>query len=52
MRELAEARQEAEAAAQRRNPLVEAVFAAFPAAEMIKEDEVVSLERGTRNWSR
>ena len=52
LRELVEARQEAEAAAQRSNPLVEAVFAAFPAAEMIKEDEVVPLERGNRNWSR
>ena len=52
LRELVEARQADEAAAQRRNPLVEATFAAFPAAEMIKEDEVVPLERGTRNWSR
>ncbi len=52
LRELLEARQAAEAAAQRRNPLVEATLAAFPAAEFVKEDEVVPLERGNRNWSR
>ena len=52
LRELVETRQAAEAAAQRRNPLVEATFAAFPAAELIKEDEVVPLDRGSRNWSR
>jgi DNA polymerase-3 subunit gamma/tau len=52
LRELAEAKQQAEDAAQRCNPLVEAVFAAFPSAEIIKEDEIVPLERGTRNWSR
>jgi DNA polymerase-3 subunit gamma/tau len=52
LRELAEAKAAAEAAAQRRNPLVEAALAAFPAAEFVKEDEVVPLERGNRNWSR
>ena len=49
---LEERRAEAEraaAAALRRSPLVEATFAAFPAAEFVKEDDV---SRGERNWSR
>ena len=45
----AAAEQEARASL-RRSPLVEAAFAAFPAAELI-EDEAVS-SRGERNWSR
>ncbi len=52
LRELTEAIQQAEAAALRRDPLVEAAFAAFPGAEIIKEEDVVPLERGNRNWSR
>jgi len=52
LRELAEAKAKAEAEAQRRNPLVEAALAAFPTAEFVKEDEVVPMERGNRNWSR
>ena len=52
LRELAEAKAKAEAEAQRRNPLVEAALAAFPAAEFVKEDEVIPMERGNRNWSR
>ena len=52
LRELAEAQGRAEAEAQRRDPLVEAVFAAFPQAEIIKEEEVVPLGRDARQWSR
>ena len=52
LRELAEALQQVEAAALRRDPLVEAAFAAFPGAEIIKEEETVPLGRGERNWSR
>ena len=52
LRELAEARQQVEAAALRRDPLVEAAFAAFPGAEIIKEEDAVPLGRETRQWSR
>ncbi len=49
---LEEARAEAEreaAAALRRSPLVEATFAAFPAAEIVEEEQA---PRGERSWSR
>ena len=52
LRELSEARQQAEAAALRRDPLVEAAFSAFPGAELVNEEDVVPLGRGERNWSR
>ena len=52
LRELAEARQHIEAAALRRDPLVEAAFAAFSGAEIIKEEDAVPLGRETRQWSR
>ena len=52
LRELTEARQQVEAEALRRDPLVEAAFAAFPGAEFITEDEVAPPSRGDRQWSR
>ena len=52
LRELSEARQQDEAAALRRDPLVEAAFSAFPGAELVNEEDVVPLGRGERNWSR
>ncbi len=52
LRELSEARQQVEAAALRRDPLVEAAFSAFPGAELVNEEDVVPLGRGARNWSR
>ena len=52
LRELSEARQQAETAALRRDPLVEAAFSAFPGAELVNEEDVVPLGRGERNWSR
>ncbi len=52
LRELSEVRQQAEAAALRRDPLVEATFSAFPGAELVNEEDVVPLGRGERNWSR
>ncbi len=51
-RELAEAEGLAEAAALRRDPLVEAAFAAFPAAEFVEQDDAAPQGRGTRQWSR
>jgi DNA polymerase III subunit gamma/tau len=50
--EQAEVRQQADAAALLRDPLVEAAFAVFPGAELVNEDDVVPLGRGERNWSR
>ncbi len=49
LREQAEAAKAAEADRIRREPLVEAAFAAFPQAELVEEDET---PRGDRNWSR
>jgi DNA polymerase-3 subunit gamma/tau len=48
MVEQAEARDRAEKAALRAHPLVEAVYAAFPNATQVKEDEEFS---GRKNWS-
>jgi len=36
----------------RRAPLVEAVFAAFPGAELVEDEEEAPYMRGNRNWSR
>jgi hypothetical protein len=36
----------------RRDPLVEAAFAAFPSAEFIKEEDAAPFARGERQWSR
>ena len=52
LRELAEARAQVEAEVLRRDPLVEAAFAAFPGAEFIKEEDVAPIGRGDRQWSR
>jgi DNA polymerase-3 subunit gamma/tau len=53
LREVAEAEQAAEVEAVRRSPLVEAAFAAFPEAELVKEDNDTRAQgRGERNWSR
>ncbi len=38
-------------AAVRQSPLVEAVFAAFPEAQLITEEEEAAQFRGSRNWS-
>ena len=48
LREQAEAARAAEADRIRREPLVEAAFAAFPQAEFVEEET----SRGDRNWSR
>jgi DNA polymerase-3 subunit gamma/tau len=49
LREQAEAARSAEAERVRRDPLVEAAFAAFPAAEFVEDDES---PKGDRNWSK
>ena len=49
MREIAEAGKAAEDARIRSAPLVEAVFAAFPAAELVDEAEVTQADR---NWNK
>jgi DNA polymerase-3 subunit gamma/tau len=46
-----EAAKAAGEAAMRRSPLVEAVFASFPGAEFITDDEEAAQFRGSRNWS-
>jgi len=51
LREQAEARAAAAAAELRASPLVQAAFAAFPAAEMITEPEIAR-PQGDRNWSK
>jgi len=48
LREQADAAEAAEAGRIRRNPLVEAAFAAFPGAEIIDDDDA---PKGDRNWS-
>ncbi len=50
LRELDNAARAVEAEALRRDPLVEAAFAAFPEAEFVDESEVAKL--GERKWSR
>ncbi len=50
LRELDEVKREAETAAMRQAPLVEATFAAFPAAEFVDESEVADM--GARKWNR
>ena len=50
--ELEEAAQAAARAALRRDPLVEAAFAAFPDAELVSEDELAPTGRSERQWSR
>jgi len=52
MRELTEAVRAASAEALRRDPLVEATFAAFPGAELLSDDEVAPLDRNQSRWSR
>ncbi len=52
LRELADARDRLAADAMRRDPLVEAAFAAFPQAEFVKEEDVVPLGRDERQWRR
>jgi DNA polymerase-3 subunit gamma/tau len=49
LREQAEAAKAAESERIRRNPLVEAAFAAFPEAEMVEDDDT---PKGDRNWGR
>jgi DNA polymerase-3 subunit gamma/tau len=52
LREIIEAQKEAEQAAMRKAPLMEAVLAAFPGAEEITdEDRSASRGRSDRNWS-
>ncbi len=50
LRELAEVAAQSQADALRRDPLVEAAFAAFPEAQFVDESEVADL--GARRWSR
>jgi DNA polymerase-3 subunit gamma/tau len=50
LRELDDAAKAVEADALRRDPLVEAAFAAFPEAQFVDESEVADL--GARKWSR
>ena len=50
LRELAEVERAAAEQAARRDPLVEAAFAAFPEAQFVEESEVA--EMGARKWSR
>jgi len=52
LREIAEESRAAQEAALRQDPLVEAVFAAFPAAEFVNEDEQSPHQAGRRQWSR
>ncbi len=52
LRELTEAVRAASAEALRRDPLVEATFAAFPGAELLSDDEVAPLDRNQSRWSR
>jgi len=52
LREIAEEARAAQEAALRQDPLVEAVFAAFPAAEFVNEDEHSPHQAGRRQWSR
>ena len=52
LREIAEESRAAQEAALRQDPLVEAVFAAFPAAEFVNEDEHSPHQAGRRQWSR
>jgi DNA polymerase-3 subunit gamma/tau len=52
LREIAEEARAAQEAALRQDPLVEAVFAAFPAAEFVNEDEQSPHQAGRRQWSR
>jgi DNA polymerase-3 subunit gamma/tau len=54
LREIAAAEREAEQAALRRDPMVEAAFAAFPEAELIDEEAETRMagHGGNRNWSR
>ena len=49
--ELQEARQRADEAAICNEPLVEATLAAFPDAELVKEDRRAAAQGGGRNWS-
>ena len=51
LRELADQQREAQTAALRRDPLVEATLAAFPAAELLSDDEVAPIERNKSRWS-
>ena len=52
LRELTEAVRAASAEVLRRDPLVEATFAAFPGAELLSDDEVAPLDRNQSRWSR
>ena len=51
LRELADQQRDAQTAALRRDPLVEATLAAFPAAELLSDDEVAPIERNKSRWS-
>lgn len=50
--ELEDAAKQAEISAVKRDPLVEAAFAAFPGSELISDEEGARAVGGARNWSR